>query len=153
VKLTTIESYQSTFDTNVLGTFLCLKYEMPVLSAQGSGSIINISSIAGQVGMAGAAVYVASKHAVEGLTKSAALEVAPRIVRINAVAPGPVATTMLDRFVNNDEAAKTAFLASIPLRRAAQAEEVAETILFLAGDKARFITGQNITIDGGYTAQ
>jgi NAD(P)-dependent dehydrogenase (short-subunit alcohol dehydrogenase family) len=149
----TVESFRNTFDTNVLGTLLCLKHEIPILSAQGSGSIINISSIAGQVGMAGAGTYAASKHAVEGLTKSAALEVAGRGVRVNAVAPGPVATTMLDRFVKNDEAAKATFLASIPLRRAAQVEEVAETILFLASEKARYLTGQSITIDGGYTAQ
>jgi NAD(P)-dependent dehydrogenase (short-subunit alcohol dehydrogenase family) len=148
-----VENYEATFAVNVLGTLLSLKHEMRVMLAQGSGSIINLSSVAGQVGMAGAAVYVASKHAVEGLTKSAALEGAAAGVRVNAVAPGPVATDMLDRFVGNDEEAKAGFLSSIPARRAADPEEIAQTILFLAGDKARYLTGQRIAVDGAYTAQ
>jgi NAD(P)-dependent dehydrogenase (short-subunit alcohol dehydrogenase family) len=148
-----VENYEATFAVNVLGTLLSLKHEMHVMLAQGSGAIINLSSIAGQVGMAGASVYVASKHAVEGLTKSAALEGAAVGVRVNAVAPGPVATDMLDRFVSNDEAAKAGFLATIPARRAADPEEIAQTIVFLASDKARYLTGQSIAVDGGYSAQ
>jgi NAD(P)-dependent dehydrogenase (short-subunit alcohol dehydrogenase family) len=120
---------------------------------QGSGSIINRSSIAGQVGIAGASVYVASKHAVEGLTKSAALEGAAAGVRVNAVAPGPVATELFERFVNGSEEAKARILSKIPAQRVAAAEEIAETILFLGSDKARYLTGQCVTIDGGYTAQ
>ena len=146
-------NYESTFAVNVLGTLLSLKHEMRVMFAQGSGSIINLSSIAGQVGMAGASVYVASKHAVEGLTKSAALEGAAAGVRVNAVAPGPVETSMLDRFVGGSAEAKAGFLATIPARRASTPEEIAQTIVFLAGDKARYLTGQRIAIDGGYTAQ
>jgi NAD(P)-dependent dehydrogenase (short-subunit alcohol dehydrogenase family) len=96
---------------------------------------------------------VASKHAVEGLTKSAALEGAAAGVRVNAVAPGPVATEMLERFTGGNEANKAGFLASIPARRAATPDEIAQTILFLASDKARYLTGQNIAVDGGYTAQ
>ena len=92
------DNYEATFSTNVLGTLLSLKHEMRVMLKQGSGAIVNLSSIAGQVGVAGASVYVASKHAVEGLTKSAALEGAAADVRVNSVAPGPVATEMLDRF-------------------------------------------------------
>ena len=147
------ENYETTFATNVLGTLLSIKHEMRVMLAQGSGSIVNLSSISGRVGIPGAAVYVASKHAVEGITKSAALEGAATGVRVNAVAPGPVQTDMLDRFVGGSEEAKTGFLDSIPAKRAASVDEIAQTIVFLASDKARYLTGQSIAVDGGYTAQ
>ncbi|MEA5400048.1 glucose 1-dehydrogenase [Synechococcus sp. BA-124 BA4] len=153
ISVQTADNYRATFDTNVLGTLLCLKYELPVMLQQGSGSIINLSSIAGQVGMAGASIYVASKHAVEGLTKSAALEVAAEGVRVNAVAPGPVETEMLTRFTGGNEEARAGLLDMMPAKRAASADEIAQTILFLASDKARFLTGQCIAVDGGYTAQ
>ena len=146
-------NYETIFAANVLGTLLSLKHEMRVMLPQRSGSIINLSSIAGQVGIAGASVYVASKHAVEGLTKSAALEGAAAGVRVNAVAPGPVATDMLDRFVGRSEEAKAGLLSTIPARRASTPEEIAQTIVFLASDKARYLTGQRIAVDGGYTAQ
>ncbi len=146
-------NYRATFETNVLGVLLSLKHELSAMQAQGSGSIINLSSIAGQVGMAGASVYVASKHAVEGLTKSAALEVAASGIRVNAVAPGPVETAMLDRFTGGNADAKSGLISTIPAQRGAQPEEIAQTILFLASDKARFLTGQSIAVDGGYTAQ
>jgi NAD(P)-dependent dehydrogenase (short-subunit alcohol dehydrogenase family) len=146
-------NYEATFGVNVLGTLLSLKHELRVMLQQGFGSIINLSSIAGQVGMPGAAVYAASKHAVEGLTKSAALEAAASGVRVNAVAPGPVATQMLDRFVGGNEDAKAGFLATIPAGRASTPDEIAQTVLFLASDKARYLTGQNIAVDGGYTAR
>lgn len=147
------DNYEATFATNVLGTLLSVKHEMRAMLAQGSGSIINLSSVAGQVGIAGASVYAASKHAVEGLTKSAALEGAGAGVRVNAVAPGPVATEMLNRFVGGSEEAKAGFLATIPSKRAATVDEIAQTIVFVASDKARFLTGQCIAVDGGYTAQ
>lgn len=147
------DNYRATFDTNVLGVLLALKHEMRAMARQGSGAIVNLSSIAGQVGMAGASVYVASKHAVEGLTKAAALEGAAFGVRVNAVAPGPIQTEMLDRFVGGNEDAKSGFLASLPARRAGQPEEIAQTIVFLASDKARYLTGQSLAVDGGYTAQ
>jgi NAD(P)-dependent dehydrogenase (short-subunit alcohol dehydrogenase family) len=147
------DNYRSTFDTNVLGTLLALKHEMRVMLKQGAGAIVNLSSIAGQVGIAGASVYAASKHAVEGLTKSAALEGAAAGVRVNAVAPGPVQTDMLDRFTGGSEDAKSGFLASLPARRAGTPEEIAQTIVFLASDKARFLTGQCLAVDGGFTAQ
>lgn len=147
------ENYETTFATNVLGTLLSIKHEMRIMLAQGSGSIVNLSSISGRVGIPGASVYVASKHAVEGITKSAALEGAAIGVRVNAVAPGPVQTDMLDRFVGGSEEAKTDFLDSIPARRAASVDEIAQTIVFLASDKARYLTGQSIAVDGGYTAQ
>lgn len=147
------DNYRATFDTNVLGILLSLKHEMRVMLKQGHGAIVNLSSIAGQVGFPGASIYVASKHAVEGLTKSAALEGAAAGVRVNAVAPGPVQTEMLDRFTGGNEDAKSGFLASLPARRAGTPEEIAQTILFLASDKARFLTGQSVNVDGGFTAQ
>jgi NAD(P)-dependent dehydrogenase (short-subunit alcohol dehydrogenase family) len=147
------ENFEATFATNVLGTLLSLKHEMRVMLEQGAGSIINLSSMAGKIGIAGASVYVASKHAVEGLTKSAALEGAAAGVRVNAVAPGPVATEMLERFTGGNHDAKAGFIATIPAKRAATPEEIAQTIVFLASDKARYLTGQSVSVDGGYTAQ
>jgi NAD(P)-dependent dehydrogenase (short-subunit alcohol dehydrogenase family) len=147
------ENYTATFDTNVRGVLFSLKHEMRAMLAQGSGSIVNLSSVAGQIGFAGASVYVASKHAVEGLTKSAALEGAAAGVRVNAVAPGPIQTDMLDRFVGRNADAKAGLLASLPARRAGTVDEIAQTIVFLASDKARYLTGQSIAVDGGFTAQ
>jgi NAD(P)-dependent dehydrogenase (short-subunit alcohol dehydrogenase family) len=147
----TVETYATTFDTNVLGVVLSLKHELRVMYAQKHGSIINVSSIAGQLGFAGASIYVASKHAVEGLTKSAALEAAAVGVRVNAVAPGPIETPMLNRFVGS-EANKNLFLQHIPLKRAGEAAEVAQTILFLASDKSSYVTGQSYAVDGGRLA-
>ena len=147
----TVESYTTTFDTNVLGTFLGLKYELKVMIPQGSGSIINISSTLGQKAAPGASIYAATKHAVEGLTKAAALEAASANVRVNAVAPGPIDTGMLDRFTVSAEK-KAGLIAGVPLKRMGRPEEVAQTILFLASDNAPFITGQIVGIDGGKMA-
>ncbi len=146
-------NFEATFATNVLGTLLSLKHEMHVMLKQGAGSIVNLSSMGGKVGIPGASVYVASKHAVEGLTKSAALEGAAAGVRVNAVAPGPVATQMLERFTGGDARAKAGFVATIPARRPATPEEIAQTILFVASDKVRYLTGQSVSVDGGYTTQ
>ena len=148
----TVENYRTIFDTNVLGVFLGLKYQLPVMLAQGSGSVVNISSIAGQIGLPGAALYVASKHAVDGLTKSAALEVAAAGVRVNSAAPGPVDTPMLDRVVGGDQAAKAGFIGTVPARRAATVDDVANLVLFLGGEQSRYVNGQSYLLDGGYTA-
>ena len=145
------ESYAATFDTNVLGTLLSLKHELRVMQAQGHGSIINISSTFGHDGAAGAAVYAASKHAVEGLTKSAALEGARSGVRVNAVAPGPTETGMLNRFTGTAER-KAALAKTVPLGRVGEPGEIARAAVFLASEKASFITGQILTADGGKTA-
>ncbi|MBW8848239.1 MAG: glucose 1-dehydrogenase [Burkholderiales bacterium] len=147
------ENYAAIFDTNVRGVLFSLKHEMRAMLAQGSGAIVNLSSVAGQIGFAGASVYVASKHAVEGLTKSAALEGAAAGVRVNAVAPGPVQTDMMERFLGRNEDAKAGLLAAIPAKRAGTVDEIAQTIVFLASDKARYLTGQSIAVDGGFTAQ
>src|SRR6266700_1344941 len=145
------ESYAATFDTNVLGTLLSLKHELRVMQAQGHGSIINISSTYGHEGAAGAAVYAASKHAVEGLTKSAALEGARSGVRVNAVAPGPTETGMLNRFTGTAER-KAALAKTVPLGRVGEPGEIARAAVFLASEKASYITGQVLTADGGKTA-
>jgi NAD(P)-dependent dehydrogenase (short-subunit alcohol dehydrogenase family) len=145
------ETYGATFDTNVLGTILSLKHELRVMTAQKSGSIINLSSTMGSRGAAGASLYVASKHAVEGLTKSAALEGAPYGVRVNAVAPGPIETELLTRFAGS-AARKAAMAENVPLKRLGKPEEIAEAIVFLASDKANFVTGQIIAVNGGRTA-
>jgi NAD(P)-dependent dehydrogenase (short-subunit alcohol dehydrogenase family) len=145
------ESYAATFDTNVLGVLLSLKHELRVMSAQKSGSIINISSTFGRVGAAGASLYVASKHAVEGLTKSAALEVAPFGVRVNIVAPGPIETEMLHRFAGSEQR-MASFAAGVPLNRLGRPEEIAEAILFVASDKASYLSGASIPVNGGKAA-
>ena len=147
----TAESYAATFDTNVLGTLLSMKRELRVMQAQGSGSIINISSTYGHEGGAGASVYVGSKHAVEGMTKSAALEAASSGVRVNAVAPGPIETGMLNRFTGTAER-KAALLKTVPLGRVGDPADIARAAVFLASEKASFITGQILTVDGGKTA-
>jgi NAD(P)-dependent dehydrogenase (short-subunit alcohol dehydrogenase family) len=147
----TVESYTMTFDANVLSTFLGLKHELKVMIPQRSGSIINVSSTLGQETAPGASIYAATKHAVEGLTKTAALEAASANVRVNAVAPGPIDTGMLDRFTGTAEK-KAGLIAGVPLKRMGRPEEVAQTIVFLASDKAPFITGQIFGIDGGKMA-
>jgi len=148
----TTETYAATFDTNVLGTLLSMKHEMRVMLAQGSGSIVNVSSTYGRTGAAGASIYAASKHAVEGLTRSAALEAASFGVRVNMVAPGPIETGMLDRFTGTAER-KAVLAATVPLQRVGRPEEIAQTIMFLSSDKASFITGASYVVDGGKTAR
>src|SRR5438874_7501321 len=145
------ESYAATFDTNVLGTLLSMKHELRVMLAQGSGSIINVSSTFGHTGGAGASVYVASKHAIEGMTKSAALEVAGTGVRVNVVAPGTTDTGMLTRFTNTDEN-KAALVSTVPFKRLATPEEIAHVIAFVASTNASYMTAASIPVDGGMLA-
>jgi NAD(P)-dependent dehydrogenase (short-subunit alcohol dehydrogenase family) len=148
---TTAETYAATFDTNVLGVLLSLKHELRVMTAQRSGSVINLSSTYGHEGAAYAAIYAGSKHAVEGITKSAALEVAAVGVRVNAVAPGPTDTGMLDRFTGTPER-KAVLAGAVPLARIGEPSDIAAAVLFLASEGAAFVTGQIVTVDGGKTA-
>jgi NAD(P)-dependent dehydrogenase (short-subunit alcohol dehydrogenase family) len=147
----TAESYAATFDTNVLGVILSMKHEVRVMQGQGSGSIINISSTYGHKGVAGASVYVGSKHAVEGITKSVALEIAKSGIRVNGVAPGPTDTGMLTRFTRTPEN-KASLVTTVPMGRLGLSEELANAIVFIASDEASFITGQILNVDGGKTS-
>jgi NAD(P)-dependent dehydrogenase (short-subunit alcohol dehydrogenase family) len=147
----TLEAYNAVFDTNVRGVFFSLKHELRVMTGQGFGSIVNLSSTFGERGGAGAALYSASKHAVNGFTRSAALEVAAQGIRVNAVAPGPVATDGLGRFAGSQEGA-AAMAATVPAGRLGHVDEIADVIKFLASDDARFLTGQIVAVNGGKTA-
>jgi NAD(P)-dependent dehydrogenase (short-subunit alcohol dehydrogenase family) len=147
----TAESFAATFETNVLGVVLSMKHEVRAMQAQGSGSIINVSSTYGHAGAAGASIYAGAKHAVEGITKSVALEIAKSGIRVNAVAPGPTDTGMLTRFTRTSEN-KAALATRIPLGRLGRAEDVADGIVLIASDEARFITGHVLNVDGGRTA-
>ena len=147
----TVESIAATFETNVVGVVLSMKHEVRVMQVQGSGSIINISSTYGHEGAAFASIYVGAKHAVEGVTKSVALEVAKSGIRVNAVAPGPTDTGMLSRFTGTAEN-KAALATQVPLGRLGLSEEVADGIVFIASNEARFITGHVLNVDGGHSA-
>jgi len=144
----TAERYAATFDTNVLGVILSMKHEVRVMQGQGKGSIVNISSTYGHEGAAGASVYVGSKHAVEGITKSVALETVKSGIRVNSVAPGPIDTGMLTRFTRTPDR-KAALVATVPMDRLGVTEEVANAIVFIASDAASFITGHVLNVDGG----
>jgi NAD(P)-dependent dehydrogenase (short-subunit alcohol dehydrogenase family) len=146
----TVDTYASTFDTNVLGVLLSMKHEVRAMLAQGGGSIVNISSTYGHDGAAGASVYAGSKHAVEGITKSVAVELAASGIRVNAVAPGPTDTGMLTRFTGTPEN-KSALMSQVPLGRLGRSAEVADAIVFIASDQASFITGHVLDVDGGTT--
>ncbi|KJK23227.1 MFS transporter [Burkholderiaceae bacterium 16] len=150
----TAESVAATFDTNVVGVLLSMKHEILAMQANGGnnkGNIINISSTYGHKGAAFASVYVAAKHAVEGITKSAALELASSGIRVNCVSPGPTDTGMLTRFTGTDEN-KAILVEGVPLARLGRSEEVADGIVFIASDEARFITGHSLNVDGGHSA-
>ncbi len=145
--------YRRIFDTNVWGVITSLKYEIPAMLASGGGTIVNTSSVAGHIGMAGVSLYVASKHAVEGVTKSVALEFARQGIRVNAVAPAAIETDMVDRFVGK-EGDQRNYLASLhPVGCMGTVREIADAVLFLCSDAASFITGESVKVDGGFTAQ
>lgn len=157
----TIDYDPAVFDAviavNVRGVFLGMKHVLPVMVNQGSGAVVNTASIAGLVGTPGMSAYVASKHAVIGLTKCAAGEVGPQGVRVNAVCPGPITTRMTADIAkqvspNNPESVEQGYASGIPLRRYGTAQEVANLVLFLASDLASNITGAHMVVDGGRTA-
>jgi NAD(P)-dependent dehydrogenase (short-subunit alcohol dehydrogenase family) len=149
----TADDYRRIFDINVLGVFLSMKYEVPAMLQVGGGSIINTSSVLGHVGTLGMGIYVASKHAVEGITKTAALELAEQKIRVNAVAPAAIATDMIERFAKEGSEERRKLAASHPVKRVGQSQEVASAVVFLASDAASFITGTSLPVDGGWLAR
>lgn len=147
------QSYQDVFDTNVLGVLFCLKHEFRVMKERGRGSILNIGSVCGHRGFAGGgSVYVGSKHAIEGISKCAALEGAAVGIRVNVVAPGHVETAMFQRVIGGKEDVKQAIAGMIPMGRVGDPKEIANPVLFVSSDKASFLTGEVLTIDGGLAA-
>jgi NAD(P)-dependent dehydrogenase (short-subunit alcohol dehydrogenase family) len=148
----TEETYDQIMDINVKGVWLSLKHEIPAMLKTGGGAIVNNSSIAGLVGFAMAPVYVASKHAVIGLTKAVAVEYAKQNVRVNAVAPGTIETRMFLEVTRSPEI-KQLLESGQPMGRIGQPEEIAGTVIWLCSVGASFVTGQTLAVDGGYTAQ
>jgi NAD(P)-dependent dehydrogenase (short-subunit alcohol dehydrogenase family) len=145
----TEEQYRSTFDINVWGVLNSMKYEIPAMLKGGGGAIVNTSSIAGHIGLAGASIYVATKHAVEGLTKAAAVEYGKQGIRVNAVAPGTIDTEMVARFPKE---AQAWLLTQHPVGRFGTSEDIAAAVLYLASDAAKFTTGTILAVDGGWSA-
>lgn len=149
----TEENWQKVIDVNLKGVWLCMKYQIPQMLKQGGGSIINCSSIAGVVGFPGVPAYVASKHGVIGLTKTAALEYAKSNIRVNAICPGIIQTPMIDRFAHGEAQVKKVLADGEPLGRMGQPEEVASAALWLATSESSFVTGHSLVVDGGWVAQ
>jgi NAD(P)-dependent dehydrogenase (short-subunit alcohol dehydrogenase family) len=146
------ENWDKTIAVNLTGVWLCMKYQLPHLLKQG-GAIVNCASIAGLVGFPNLPAYTASKHAVIGLTKTAALEYARKNIRINAVCPGVIKTPMIDRFTGNNKEAEKQFESMEPIGRLGQPEEVAAAVLWLCSRESSFVTGQALAVDGGWVAQ
>jgi NAD(P)-dependent dehydrogenase (short-subunit alcohol dehydrogenase family) len=149
----TNDNWERVIDVNLRGVWWCMKHEIPAMLKAGGGAIVNCSSIAGLIGFANIPAYVASKHGVVGLTKTAALEYAARNIRVNAVCPGAIQTPMIERFAGADPAAKDALANSAPLARMGRPEEIAQSVLWLCSDAASFVTGQAIAVDGGWTTR
>jgi NAD(P)-dependent dehydrogenase (short-subunit alcohol dehydrogenase family) len=143
--------YRRIFDINVWGVLNSMRHEIPVMLKNGGGAIVNTSSVAGHVGLAQVSIYIASKHAVEGLTKSLALEFAKQNIRINAIAPGVIATEMFDRFAGDE--LRDQLTSIIPVGRVGVSEEIAAAVLYLCSDNAKFTTGTSLVVDGGFVAQ
>jgi NAD(P)-dependent dehydrogenase (short-subunit alcohol dehydrogenase family) len=147
------EVFDQIMNINVKGVWLSMKYEIPQMLKNGGGAIVNMASVAGLIGVPGVPIYIASKHAVLGLTKSVALEYAKSGIRINAVSPAAIETDMFERFVNDNQQAREGFIAMHPIGRLGKPEEIASAVLYLCSDGASFITGQSLAVDGGFTTQ
>ncbi|HEV3309243.1 MAG TPA: SDR family oxidoreductase [Chloroflexota bacterium] len=147
------ETYDRVMDINVKGVWLSMKFEIPAMLKTGGGSIVNTSSSLGVVGMPGVEIYVASKHAVIGLTKSAALEFGKQGIRVNAVLPAAIETDMLQRFVGDNPEARDYITAKHPIGRVGKSEEIADAAIWLSSSKSSFVTGHSLLVDGGFTAQ
>lgn len=147
------ENWSRTLAVNLTGAWYCLRAELRQMRQQGGGAIVNMASIAGLVGFEGLPAYVASKHALVGLTKTAALEFAPHAIRVNAVCPGVIQTAMIDRLIGGDPAMAAGFAAGEPIGRLGRAEEIGETVAWLCSDRASFITGAALPVDGGWVAR
>src|SRR5436189_1378316 len=143
--------YRRIFDINVWGVLNSMRHEIPVMLKNGGGAIVNTSSVAGHVGLPQVSIYISSKHAVEGLTKSVALEFAKQNIRINAIAPGVIATEMFDRFAGDE--LRDQITAITPVGRIGVHEEIAAALLYLCSDNAKFTTGTSLVVDGGFIAQ
>lgn len=147
------ENWQRTIDVNLRGVWLCMKHQIPIMLKNNSGSIVNCASIAGLVGFAGSPAYVASKHGVIGLTKTAALEFATKNIRVNAVCPGVIQTPMIDRLVKSNTKVHEDLMAQEPMGRFGAADEIASAVLWLCSEQSSFVTGHSLTVDGGWVAK
>ena len=149
----TEESWDNIMDTNLKGVFLCMKYEIPKILKSGGGSIVNTASVMGLVGDGSHPAYAASKHGVVGLTRTAAIVYAQAGIRINAVCPGAIRTSMTAQLINRHPEIKQLLESNSPMNRIAEADEVARAVLFLCSDDASFITGHPLAVDGGWVAR
>ena len=149
----TLENWHRTLAVNLTGVWLCMRHEIPLMLRTGRGSIVNCASVAGLVGFPTIPAYVASKHGVVGLTKTAALEYAEQGIRVNAVCPGVIDTEMVERFTGGQPEAEAAMIATEPVGRLGQPEEIADAVVWLCSDRSSFVTGQAIAVDGGFVAR
>ena len=147
----TAEEWDRVFSVNLRGVFLCMKYELLQMRKQGSGAIVNCSSIGGLIGLPGRAAYHAAKHGLLGLTKSSALEYAPKGIRINAVCPGTIHTPMVEKMFISGELSEEEVVKLAPINRLGQAKEIADAVLWLCSPMSAYVIGQAIAVDGGYT--
>ncbi len=149
----TVENWNKVVEINLKGVWLCMKYQIPQMLSQGQGSIVNCSSIAGLVGFPGIPAYVASKHGVIGLTKTAALEFAKQKIRVNAICPGVIQTPMIERFVHGESQVRRQLVEGEPVGRVGDPQEIADAVLWLCSDSSSFVTGHSLVVDGGWVAQ
>ena len=147
------DEWSRIIDTNLRGAFLCMKYEIPLLLKQGGGAIVNVSSGAGVIGIKGGGAYAAAKHGIIGLTKSAALDYAGQNIRVNCVAPGYIATAMMERFTGGPDEGRAKVVSEEPIGRMGEPEEIADAVLWLCSDASSFVVGHALIIDGGQTLQ